>query len=874
MKINPTLLIVLLLVAVWPLHAADLSLLSEGKSDYQIVVPDTLETPALSECLNQTARLVQTTFAANGVEVAVVTESQRDAMKPALLLGNTRFAQQHGVDVTKLRDWSYVHRVSGRDIVIAGHDHVPKAPATEPRRPNWDRVGTAKAAVDFLREFMGVRFLYPELPGYTPVSGAARIDLRNSPAIEYLPMKAITVPDSLDVTKTPLLHVNSSHPAGGSFYDLAHNRFPRVDEQFGGHTWERAVPAELFAEHPEYFALIGDARLQPVGGGAQYCLSNPDVRERIYRDLAGHFDRGFESVDLGQPDGFRECQCSKCEALYGTGKDWSEKIWLFNRHVAERLDKSHPGRQVTMMSYILTAAPPKSFKAFPANTCIMLTGTNEEDIAPWRGIEVPRGFTGYVYNWCPNLGTRYTPMRTPGYIELQVQRLAANRIQSLYRDGPGQLFGLEGPVYYTMGRMFDDPQNSHAKDLLPEFCDAAFENKSIAFYMRAFYDELYNAIALYSDHLGTRNDVWTFKPLPTDARARKTVTDPFQLIAFLYTPKVLAAMESHLAQSEKLATLPKVRTRLALVRTEFNYLKHFVRVAHLHQAWQIVPDQPSLHRLLDAIDARNAFIATLFAKGHQREWNHVLFPFPGHDAKHLQLAYDGYQEPYANTCFNWNTQALRHAPPVGLKKLAIAKKTAKLTLDSPAWQDAATHELTLVPPLHALPRKTTLRLLYDTAALHIRTEAELGAETQFAPFNRDRILTHQEAIDVYVAPNPSQPLVYRFTQGANAASKYDAVNGRIADPLDPRFGKDDPTWNGEWTSETRVDAANKRWYAHLVIPFSTLGVEVPAKGITWKTNFGRNHALPRETIDRAIWSSSQTSTHMDDTAVMGEIVFE
>lgn len=874
MKFNATLLIALLLAAAWPLHAADLSLLSESKSDYQIVLPDSLETPALTECLNQTARLVQTTFAANGVEIAVVTESRRDVTKPALLLGNTRFAQQHGVDVTKLRDWSYVHRVSGRDIIIAGHDHAPKAPTADPRRPNWERVGTAKAAVDFLREFMGVRFLYPELPGYTPVSGAARIDLRNSPAIEFLPMKSITVPDSLDVTKSPMLRVNSSHPAGGSFYDLAHNRFPRVDEQFGGHTWERAVPAELFTEHPEYFALIGDSRLQPVGGGAQYCLSNPDVQERIYRDLAGHFDRGFDSVDLGQPDGFRECQCPQCEALYGTGKDWSEKIWLFNRHVAERLEKSHPGRQVTMMSYILTAAPPKSFKAFPANTCIMLTGTNEEDIAPWRGIDVPRGFTGYVYNWCPNLGTRYTPMRTPGYIELQVQRLAANRIQSLYRDGPGQLFGLEGPVYYTMGRMFDDPQDNHATDLLPEFCDAAFENKSIAFYMRAFYDELYNAIALYSDHLGTRNDVWTFKPLPTDAHGRKTVTDPFQLITFLYTPKVLAAMESHLAQSEKLATLPKVRTRLALVRKEFDYLKHFARVAHLHQAWQIAPDQPSLHRLLDVIDARNAFIATLFAKGHQKEWNHVLFPFPGHDAKHLQLAYDGYQEPYANTCFNWDTQALRNAPPVGLKKLMVAKTMAKLTLDSPEWLNAAAHELTLVPPLHALPRKTTLRLLYDTTALHIRTEAELGAETQFAPFNRDRVLIHQEAIDVYMAPNPSQPLFYRFTQGANTASKYDAVNGRIADPLDPRFGKDDPTWNGDWACETRVDAANKRWYAHLVIPFSTLGVEVPAKGITWKANFGRNHALPRETIDRAIWSSSLTSTSFDDTSVMGEIVFE
>jgi len=36
----------------------------------------------------------------------------------------------------------------------------------------------------------------------------------------------------------------------------------------------------------------------------------------------------------------------------------------------------------------------------------------------------------------------------------------------------------------------------------------------------------------------------------------------------------------------------------------------------------------------------------------------------------------------------------------------------------------------------------------------------------------------------------------------------------------------------------------------------------------------RYDGLPREIIDRAIWSSSLTSTSMEDTAVMGEIVFE
>jgi len=855
-------------------HAAALTLLDAGKSDYQIVVPDKLETQALTDCMVQTARLLQTAFKANGAEVTVVPESQRDAAKPALLLGNTRLAQKNGIAVTELRDWSYVHRVIGRDVVIAGHDHPARAAAENPRRPNWDRVGTAKAAVDFARQFLGVRFLAPELPGYTPVSGAARIDLLATPALEFLPLKTFSVPDSLNVIHTPALRLNSAHPAGGSFYDLAHNRFPRVDEQFGGHTWERAVPAELFAQHPEYFALVSGSRLKPESGRAQYCLSNPEVQERIYRDLASFFDRGYASVDLGQPDGFRECQCEPCAALYGTGKDWSEKIWIFNRHTAERLEQSYPGRQVTMMSYILTAPPPKTFTKFPANTCVMLTGTNEEDIAPWRGIDVPRGFTGYVYNWCPNLGTRYTPMRTPGFIELQVQRLAANKVQALYRDGPGQLFGLEGPVYYTMGRMFDDPAHLHAKDLLTEYYDAAFPDKSIAFYMRAFYDELYHAIALYSDHLGTRGDLWTFKALPTDERGRKTVQDPFQLITFLYTPRMLATLEGHLAQSEKLARTPKIMSRLALIRAEFDYVKHLARVAHLHQAWQLMPDAGSMHRLLDAIDARNAFIATLYVKGHQKEWGQVLFPLPGHDAAHLRLAHDGYQEPYASTCYNWNTKTMRSAPPAGPKKLTIAKTTATLTLDSPEWQNAAAHELSLIPPLSTLPRKTTLRLLYDDHALHLLTEAEIGETATFPASNRDSLLTNQEAIDVYLAPKPGQPLFYRFTQGANAASKYDALNGRITDVMDPRHGKDDPTWNGAWSSETRADAAHKRWQAHLIIPFSTLGVEPPTKGITWRANFGRNHALPRDKADRALWSSSLTSTSMDDVTVVGEITFE
>jgi hypothetical protein len=875
---NLKLLIALFLAPVPAWCAPDLALLAEGKSEYQIVVPDKLATDVLTESLNQTARLLQTALKANGAEVAIVREEARDAARPAVFLGDTRFAREHGVDAATLRDWGYVQRTAGQDIIIAGHDHPSRAQGTNAKRPDWDRVGTAKAAADFAREFMGVRFLYPDLPGYTTVGGAAKIDLLASPAIEFLPMKTMSVPVALNVSKTPLLRVNTSHPAGGSFYDLAHNRFPRVDEIFGGHTWERAVPVSHFEKHPEYSALISGQRTTTGGNGAQYCLSNPDVQEMIYRDLASWFDRGFESVDLGQPDGFRECQCEKCDALYGTGKDWSEKIWIFNRAVAERLEKSHPGRQVTMMSYILTANPPKTFTKFPANTCIMLTGTNEEDIAPWRSIEVPRGFTGYIYNWCPNLGTRYTPMRTPGFVEAQVKRLAANRIQSLYRDGPGQLFGLEGPVYYVMGRMFDDPERNAAKDLVPEFCEAAFGNKSAAFYMRSFYEQLYHAIALYSDHIGTRCDVWTYQPI--EGRKRKTVQDPFQLVAFLYPPNLLAALDADLTQAEKSATGAKAKTRLALVRTEFEYLRHFARVVHLHQAFQIAPDASSRDRLLDAIDARNAFIETLYDKRgtpvSAGNWAQVPFPFPGHNAAHLRLAHDGYQEPYANTCFNWDTKAMRRAPSPGKKKLNVAKVSAPVALESPQWQQAAAHELTLIPPMHTLPRKTVVRWLYDNANLYIRAESELEPDNSasFQKWNRDRALTNEESLDVYLQPQPARDVFYRLAVGANAESRYDAASGFITDAMDPRHGKDDPTWNGNWQAESRVDVKEHRWLALITIPFKTLAVEAPAPGTTWRANFARYHALPRQKVDRAIWSSSVSSTGMDDRSLLGEITFD
>ena len=213
---------------------------------------------------------------------------------------------------------------------------------------------------------------------------------------------------------------------------------------------------------------------------------------------------------------------------------------------------------------------------------------------------------------------------------------------------------------------------------------------------------------------------------------------------------------------------------------------------------------------------------------------------------------------------------------VGRKRLAVARAQAPVTIEAPQWQETPGHELTPVPPLNALPRKTTLRTLYDSTSLYIRGQCELEPDgpDEFPAFGRDRLLAKQEALDVYLAPQAGGEVHYRFMVGANADSKYDAASGLVTEAMDPRYGKDDPAWNGDWQSETRIDRQSHRWHVLITIPFKTLAIEPPAAGIAWRGNFARNHLLPRGKIDRAIWSSAMNRTSMDDRSLFGEIVFQ
>jgi hypothetical protein len=631
---------------------------SGNKCDYQLVLP---QRPG--EALIRSAELIQEAFGANGMDIPVVKENEDDASKPGIYLGDTEFARSHGIKPDRFEGWSYLLRVAGKDLIIAGSDS-----------PN--RHGVVKGVCDFLREYAGTRFLYPGETG-----------------IEYLAMPEISVPASLDMAVTPMLDFNYSgdmYPEEW-LYNIANNHFPATFKLGGrGHSWGEAVPCDQYCStNPEYFALIGGER-STGEGKSQYCISNPAVMELITEYMVRLAGEGNDIVYLGQPDGFTPCQCEECFRLYGTGDDWDEKVWLFHRDICERFLTRISGTKVLMIGYQATTHPPKSFDRLPDNAVIELHHAHDEALEEWGGtnVEVPGGIILVPRLFGSHYHINYLPKRAPGWLEERVRKYheSGMNILGLRPFGAADTYGLEGVAYYVFGRMFDDPVNNRAVDLEEEFYTAAFGEAVEP--MRRFYGILHACLKFPSNWYFPRSPGGFFmaidrKPAGVDdqldwvrvstakfgSRGMHTsVPDPSKALSLVYTTDMILGMEKELSAAEAMDAGEKVKRRLELVRMEFDYMKNILTVNCLYNVWKTLGDQGSLYRLLDGIDKLNAMFDRYY--GQDGKMNPVtgwpeMRPFRNGGRSALGLKSDrhwGKRKEYAENPFAWDTDAIRKNP--------------------------------------------------------------------------------------------------------------------------------------------------------------------------------------------------------------------
>lgn len=860
---KPTLLALLLLTQSLP--AADLVIAEKKACDYQIIIPKPTDDVFVDGWLMLSARLTQAAFAKNGFEVAINTENTKAKDKPGLYLGATQFAKANGVAVDQLEDWTYFQKVVGRDLIIAGRDKRDAVRTSTGQVEPLALLGTVKGVCDFLRERVGVRFLFINFePGIYPTDNikaqrakeAAPLAL-DSRSIAFLPVEKITVLSDLNRQKKPLMLANYDR-SQETLYNIANNFFPRLGSLQGGEVrWNTVMPTATFGKtHPEFFALLPDGKRaieMKVGfdDHMMYCPMNQGVQDIMFAEVEKRIAEGHKLIHLSPMDGFRlcNCNCEDCVKLFGgkamsfndvRARGASGKLWQAYFRITERARVKHPEVRFVVLNYQDTPITSAIIQRFPKNVIPDIQFASQHDFDKLAGVVFPAGISGFeeTFTGFGQAGP-YIAERTPEHMAEVVRTIERNKVKWSHRDGlMGYVKGLQAPAYYVYGRLMDDPTVDW-RELQKEFCDAAFGNAAKP--MNDFFDLLHTKMAIYSDFFGVFMPAWDRK------YSRSLYHDSKWHLMNLYTPEFCADAERLLARAELGTKDADVLARLHLIRIEFDYARQLSRIFYLQNAWTLNPSQVNLDPLVDAIDEWHKSLEKL-AGGRGRssmkplaDWPQMT-PFAGHFYTHAALETEGYQQQWNKTCVNWDTRAIRAGVLSDKHELKVSSVGAEPAIDLKVWDTVPESHFRVHDSMPFANISTRMKLLRDQTHLYVRIDSlhpHVHPEDVYQR-EHDKDTFTQEYVELAIAPPNAGGKVYRIAANPIEGSRYDAVYMPGKRDL-----VEDKTWNSTW--QLRIGVTGKKgpytlpdrtWTAWFKIPFTDLG-GAPKPGETWGFNAGR-----------------------------------
>lgn len=140
-----------------------------------------------------------------------------------------------------------------------------------------------------------------------------------------------------------------------------------------GHTLPGMFPHTAYAEHPEFYALVGDSREPNPNEYWQFCYTNPDFAVAVAQKVIEHFDRSTNATQMTMSitanDGWNKFWC-ECDTCVNTGNH-ADQMLLFANRVAEITSKTYPDKKVSILAYHDTFLPPKNVSTVHPNVEIM-----------------------------------------------------------------------------------------------------------------------------------------------------------------------------------------------------------------------------------------------------------------------------------------------------------------------------------------------------------------------------------------------------------------------------------------------------------------------------------------------------------------------
>jgi hypothetical protein len=414
----------------------------------------------------------------------------------------------------------------------------------------------------------------------------------------------LIVPHDLKRTVTPVFaYANGMFPYGSPRFSpatYANNfRYGVRLKTFGGHSWNHWVPAGLFEEHPEYFALRNGER---SAAGNHLCTTNPEVKQLLLKGIRAQFDAGYDWVQLGQSDDWKRCECEACEAQDDfrpydpetDGPDWFK--WLYTTHrqnpverlhllhdwVARQCAKSHPGNVVHFLAYIPTRWPSRKIDSYSPNVVAEICKVMPGMLEAWE--DKVAAMTVYEYWWDMSWVYGYRPDVTPKEVADQIRMLRDHGVIGFFNGGDGHNWGLNGPVFYVLGKLMGDPDRDEYH-LMQEYCLGVYGEAGEA--MNEFF------LCLY------KRPMREAKMSPDAPHAEN--------VRAIFSPRVIRDLEQRLARAEEVPVADDAAGNVRMTRMQFAYLKLVSHMWVAYEAFQTSPASGTLAELKRRVDAFEDF---------------------------------------------------------------------------------------------------------------------------------------------------------------------------------------------------------------------------------------------------------------------------
>lgn len=327
-------------------HLLALDLVKDGRSSFVIHVEE--DAPA---SVQQAARdLRDYAEQVAGVQWPIVNA----AAQPMISLGATKAATAAGVTTAGLEWEGFRIKPLNGNLYVLG----PDTGAGERAPQGGTSAGTRNGVATLLEDYFGVRWLMP------------------GPHGDFVPKRSnISVPDTERVETPGFLNRRLPYiqpKAAGVETWSARQKLGYSLALWHGHNWISTCPPEMFAQHPEWYAVSGGQRTPPAGWAYKLCPTHPSTIKRFAEVACERFANSPNTscFSLSPSDGGGWCECDTCKSYYETdpqGKlSVTPAIIYFYNEVAKLVQKEYPDRLLAGYVYASYVFPPsKPFKLEP-----------------------------------------------------------------------------------------------------------------------------------------------------------------------------------------------------------------------------------------------------------------------------------------------------------------------------------------------------------------------------------------------------------------------------------------------------------------------------------------------------------------------------